>query len=146
MTDRQMDGQTDGTAVLTAKRHIAAATYRLTLAHARRTGHSLYFAIGKEMPPKLPLTLRGSEPLPNTWFSGPARVHIPNVISIGSSVLAQHTVMTNRDKDRWTDHTASVATRRIPSHALTVALLANKTEATGIVIIARCPLENNLNV
>jgi len=28
----------------------------------------------------------------------------------------------------------------------TGALLANKTEATGIVIIARWPLENNLNV
>ena len=36
--------------------------------------------------------------------------------------------------------------RVLSMHASTVALLANKTEATSIVIIARWPLENNLNI
>ena len=56
-------------ALLTAKSRIAAATYRITLPH---TGCSLYFTMGREMPPprNCPFPL-GSGPQSNTLFLGP---------------------------------------------------------------------------
>jgi len=47
-------------------------------------------------PSKLPLFM-GSGPQSNTWFLGPTRVHNPNGISIGSSVVAGLTIVTDRD-------------------------------------------------
>ena len=38
----------------------------------------------------------------NTWFLGPTRVHIPNGISIGSTVFAGLTIVTARLTDRQT--------------------------------------------
>jgi len=37
-------------------------------------------------------------------FLGPARVHTPNDISIGSAVFAGLTIVTDRQTDRPTDH------------------------------------------
>jgi len=42
----------------------------------------------------------GSGPPSNTWFLGPSRVHVPNGSSIGSSVFAGFTLVTNRLADR----------------------------------------------
>jgi len=41
-------------AILTTKGIIAAAIYRITLTHVR---YSLYFTMGREMPPTLPVSL-----------------------------------------------------------------------------------------
>jgi len=49
------------------------------------------------VPPKTAPTPEGSGP--NTWFLGPTRVHNPNDISIGSSVSAGLTVVSNRQTD-----------------------------------------------
>jgi len=49
-----------------------------------------------EMPLKLPLALGEFGPPPDVWFLGPTRVHIPNGILIGSAVLMQLMVATNR--------------------------------------------------
>ena len=68
-------------AVLTAKGRIAAATYRITLAHV---GDSLYFTMGWS------LTFSQNCPFhspPKTWFPRPTRVHTPYCTSIGSVVL-----------------------------------------------------------
>ena len=53
--------------------------------------------------------LGGSEPQLNAWFFGPTRVHYPNSISIGSSVSAGLTVVSNRWTDTLTHHATSVA-------------------------------------
>ena len=53
-------------------------------------------------PEKLPLKLGRSEPPSNTWLPGFTRVHIPNEISIGSAVLAQHAALCLADKHRHT--------------------------------------------
>ena len=61
-------------------------------------------------PSKLPLPIRGSGLPSNIWFPVPTRVLIPNGISIGSTVFAGLTSMT----DRLTDHaTQSVTTGHI---------------------------------
>ena len=74
------------------ERHIAAATYRITLTHA---GYSLYFTMGRRVSPKIVPSL-GDSP-PNTWLPGPTRFHMPHGISIGSGVLEQlMVVVTNR--------------------------------------------------
>jgi len=47
----------------------------------------------------------GSRPVPNTWFLGPTAVHTTNGISVGSSVLAQLTVVTDRQAHSHTQTT-----------------------------------------
>jgi len=56
--------------LLTAEGRIVPVTNQITLAH---TGYSLYFTMGRKMPPKLPLSLSPT----NTWFLGPTRVNMP---------------------------------------------------------------------
>jgi len=59
--------------VLTAKGRIAAATYRITSAHA---GYSLYSAMGRKTPPpQIADFCGGPGPPSNTRLPGPARVH-----------------------------------------------------------------------
>ena len=48
-----------------------------------------------DAPVQITSSLRGSGLLPNTWFLAPTRVHTPNAISIGSSVLARFMVVTS---------------------------------------------------
>jgi len=63
--------------------------------------------------PKLPLSMGGSGPSFNKWFTGPTRVLNLNGISIGSAVFAGLTSVTDRQTDRPTDHaTRSVTTDR----------------------------------
>ena len=70
--------------------------------------------MGQKMPPpqkkNCPLPWGSVQPS-NTWFLVPTRVCAPNGVSIGSAVLAQLVVVT----DRQTDHTDGTAltTRRI---------------------------------
>ena len=80
---------------MTAKGRIAADTYRyrITLAHA---GFSYTLQWAGICPPKIALFLKNTDPPPNPWFLWPTRVHIPNGISIGSAILAQLMVFTNR--------------------------------------------------
>jgi len=44
------------------------------------------------------------------WFLGPARVHTPNGISIGSAVFTGLTTATDWQTDRQTDHATPLAT------------------------------------
>jgi len=92
------------------KDRITADTWRISLAH---TGYSLYFILGRDVRTKLLLPLGDPGPLPNTWFTGPTRVYITNGSSIGSVVLAQIMVETDRQTDIHTDHATSVAMSRI---------------------------------
>jgi len=48
--------------------------------------------------PKSACSLEWSRPPSNTSFSGPTQVCIPNGISVGSAVLTQLTIMTNRHR------------------------------------------------
>ena len=41
-----------------------------------------------EQPPKITPSPGGSKPPSNTWFRGPTRVFIQNVMSIGTAVFA----------------------------------------------------------
>ena len=56
----------------------------------------------------------------NKWFRWPTRVHIPNVLSISSAILAQLMVMSDRQTDRQTNKwtTAHQATFLHSMHAL----------------------------
>ena len=55
------------------------------------------------VPLKLPISLRGSGPPPNTWFLGPTRVHNPNSILIASAFFVCLTlVFTETHTDRQT--------------------------------------------
>jgi len=49
---------------------------------------------------KIAPSLGGSGRPSNTWFLGPIRVHNPNDISFGSSIVAQLTTVTDRQTDR----------------------------------------------
>jgi len=51
--------------------------------------------MGQEMATKLSFLLRGSGP-PYMWFLGPTRVHTSNGISIGSAILEELMLVTNR--------------------------------------------------
>jgi len=56
----------------------------------------------------------GSKTASKTRFLGPARVHIPNGITIGLAAFAGLTVVTDRQTDRQTDNaTPSVTTGHI---------------------------------
>jgi len=58
---------------------------------------------GVPPPPKLPpFSLGDLGPQPSTRFLGRTRDHSPNNISIGSAVLAQLMVVTNRQTDTQT--------------------------------------------
>jgi len=89
------------------KRHVARVS-RFSAAHRRV---SLYFTMGLYMP--LPQKCHSPREIglqPNTCFLGSTRVHKPNGISIGSSVFAGLTVVSNRhtqtyrQTDRQTGH------------------------------------------
>ena len=58
---------------------------------------------GADNPQIVPLSLRGSEPLSNTWFLGPTRLSSPNGISICLAVFAGLTNMTVKQTDTQTD-------------------------------------------
>ena len=58
--------------ILTVKGCLAAAIYWAIWAHAL---YSLYFTVGQEMPPKLPLSLEGIRTPTNIWFIEPTQVH-----------------------------------------------------------------------
>jgi len=64
--------------------------------HSYSVDCRLFSTMSWEMPLKLPLALGGFGPPPDVWFPGPTRVHIPNGILIGSAVLMQLMVATNR--------------------------------------------------
>ena len=67
-------------------------------------------------PPKLPLDVRGSGLLPNRWFHGPRRVHVPNGIWIGSAVFAQQlTVVPNKHTQRHRDNATCDVCNNRPS-------------------------------
>ena len=69
----------------------------------------------------------GSTPPFNTRFLKPTRVLIPNGISIrlGLSVFAGLTNVTNRPKNRQTDHATSVLGSNRPHHLLCIATRPN---------------------
>ena len=48
----------------------------------------------------------------NKWFRWPTRVHIPNVLSISSAILAQLMVMSNRQTDRQTNGPRHISNNR----------------------------------
>ena len=72
-----------------------------------RTGDrrvSLQFTMGSPFPLNIAPPMGGSGPPSKTWFLGPAPVHNPNCISIGSAVFAGLTCVTDRPTDhatRW---------------------------------------------
>jgi len=65
---------------------------------------SLCVTMGANFPQKLLLSMGGSGPPSNTWFSGPTRVLNPNDISIGSAILQGSLIssVTDRQTDRQT--------------------------------------------
>jgi len=73
-------------------------------------------------PQNYPFPSGGCVPPSNTWFLGTIRVHTPNGISIGSAVLAQLMVMSNRQTqtDRHTDRHAD----RHADHGTSVTVFA----------------------
>ena len=80
------------------------------------------------MAPKMPISRprEGSGPL---WFLGPQAVHSFNGISIGSSVLVQTTLVTNRYTDKETTLYSGVKA----AFMLHVAMLPNnKTTYTRL--------------
>jgi len=64
------------------------------------------------MPLKFHMPLNGFEPQSNTWFPWTTRVDGPNVIPVGSAVIAQLAIVFNRHHTQ-TDHAASVTIGRI---------------------------------
>jgi len=54
--------------------------------------------VGQEISPKLPLSVVGSDPIPNTWFFGPP--YVPHIILIGSAILTELIVVANRQTVR----------------------------------------------
>jgi len=63
-----------------------------SLTHAR---YSLYFTMGRDMPPTLLHPLGGSKPPLDTRFLGPNQVHSPNGVLVASAVLARLMAMSN---------------------------------------------------
>ena len=55
--------------------------------------------MGREMPLKIAQFSRETGSPSNSWFSGPNRGHTSNGILIGSAVLAQLTIVTNRPRN-----------------------------------------------
>jgi len=54
--------------------------------------------VGQEISPKLPLSVVGSDPIPNMWFFGPP--YVPHIILIGSAILTELIVVANRQTVR----------------------------------------------
>ena len=74
--------------------------------------------MGRETPLKIALSPKGIwAPPTNTWIPGPTQVHVLNSISIGSAILAQLTIVTNRHSEH-TDHDTSVTIGYIVSHVI----------------------------
>ena len=72
--------------------------------------------MGREMNPQHCLFQRGSyKASPNTWFFEHTRIRTPNGILIGSAVLAQLMVVTDRQTQTHThtDHATSATIDRI---------------------------------
>jgi len=61
---------------------------------------SLYFTMGRPSPLKIAPFHGGSRPPSNIWFLGPNGVPNPNGISIGSTIFAGLTSVTDRQTDR----------------------------------------------
>jgi len=59
---------------------------------------------------------------PSTPFPGLPLIHNPNGISLGSSVFAGLTLVSNRQTDRQTDHATCVTIDRILCYALRCGL------------------------
>jgi len=79
---------------------------------------------GRPLSPSiLPLPMGGSGPPSNAWFLGSTQVLSPNSISIGLSVFAGLTTVTDTVKDRLTDHaTGSVTVGRIYVRSMVMQL------------------------
>ena len=93
-------------AVLTVNACIAAATYRITLAHA---GYSLHLRVDSDLAPRLPLSLGDLDP-PNTWFiwtSEPRPQTTYRPVS-HSSWLCPKDRQTDTQTDTHTDHGTSL--------------------------------------
>ena len=96
--------------VPTAKRGIAAATYRIWLrisTYAQRTGRR---------PQKLSITLDRAGPphRTNAFFLGPTRVHTVNGTSIGiHSFCRAHNCDQHTQENKYTNHAISVTTGRL---------------------------------
>ena len=69
--------------------------------------------MGREKPLKIAQFSRETGPPSNSWFSGPNRGHISNGILIGSAVLAQLTIVTNRQKHRLTHRPRNIGNNRL---------------------------------
>ena len=82
-----------------AKRLPISATAELfvCIVHHRA---SLYFTMGRPSPLKIAPFHGGSKPPSNIWFLGPNGVPNPNGISIGSTIFAGLTRVTDRQTDR----------------------------------------------
>ena len=75
-----------------------AATYRIMLRTLTARRVSLILYKGSRLAPKSACSLEWSRPPSNTSFSGPTKVCIPDGISVGSAVLTQLTIVTNRHR------------------------------------------------
>jgi len=84
---------------------------RFCIAHCRV---SIYYAMGRPSPLKLPLPIGGSGPASNRWFRELTRTQNPNGISIGSALLAG---LTSHDCDRPTDRQTDKQINRPTDHA-----------------------------
>ena len=79
------------------------------------------------------LPIEKSAPQSNVWFLWRTQVHIPNGISIGSSVLAQLTHVTKRHTDRQTDRPHYNAINR-PHLMLRIAMQPDEVFLTSAVV------------
>ena len=101
-----------------------------------RTGDrrvSLYFTMGYPFPPsKLPLPMTGIWTASNAWFPGPTRVLNPNGISLGATVFAGLTGVTDTPTDGQTDR-----------QTMLLAVLGWQQQAASTYAVLRCGLKCN---
>jgi len=95
---------------------------------------------GGTCPPKLPLNLGGLGPSPNAWFLGFTRVHNTNSISIGSSVDAGLTFVSNRHTDRQ-DRPRYIRSNR-PHLTLCIAMRPNNNHHHHFTAIVQVNLHS----
>ena len=81
---------------------------------------------------------KSAGPPSNTWFLGPSRVHVPNGSSIGSSVFAGFTLVTNRlaDRPRYT------CSNRV-THQLQVERRTGKVRQSETDVLPLCHATNS---
>ena len=86
------------------------------------------------LPQKFAPSHGGSEPPSDTWSLGATEVINPNGISIGSTVFAGLTSVTDRPTDRQTDHaTRSLTIDRI--YVRSTAMRSNNNNGTGVLYL-----------